>query len=152
MGTHFIMAGVMGLPFPVTAALYGIASAFDDDDDRTGEASFRLGLAEVLGKDLGELVAKGPMDYLTGLSIAGRTGINELWYKDPKEGTEGDDLAWHITQQIAGPVLGIGVQAARGLSMMGEGDYERGAETMMPKAVKDLAKAYRQASEGERTR
>jgi len=152
MGTHFIMAGVMGLPFPVTAALYGIASAFDDDDDRTGEASFRLGLSEVLGKDLGELVAKGPMDYLTGLSIAGKTGINDLWYRDPKEGAEGDDLAWHVTQQIAGPVLGIGVQAARGLSIMGEGDYERGAETMMPKAVKDLMKTYRQASEGERTR
>lgn len=36
--------------------------------------------------------------------------------------------------------------------MMSDGDYQRGAETMMPKALKDVAKAYRQASEGERTR
>lgn len=152
LGTHFIMAGVMGLPFPITAAIYAIAAAADDDDDRTGKASFRLGLAETMGPDLGELVARGPMDAVTGLSIAGRTGINDLWFREPKEGAEGDDLAWHVTQQIAGPVLGIGVQAARGLSMMSDGDYQRGAEAMMPKALKDLAKSYRQASEGERTR
>jgi hypothetical protein len=152
LGTHFIMAGMMGLPYPVTAALYAIAAAADDDDDRTGEASFRLGLSETLGTGLGELVARGPMDAMTGLSIAGRTGINDLWFREPKEGAEGDDLAWHVTQQIAGPVLGIGVQAARGLSMMSDGDYQRGAETMMPKAVKDLMKTYRQFSEGERTR
>jgi hypothetical protein len=152
LGTHFIMAGMMGLPYPVTAAMYSIAAAADDDDDRTGEASFRLGLAETLGTGLGELVARGPMDAMTGLSIAGRTGINDLWFREPKEGAEGDDLAWHVTQQIAGPVLGIGVQAARGLSMMSDGDYQRGAEAMMPKAVKDLMKTYRQSREGERTR
>ena len=32
------------------------------------------------------------------------------------------------------------------------GDIQRGVEAMSPKAVKDLAKAYRQATEGEQTR
>ena len=36
--------------------------------------------------------------------------------------------------------------------MMSDGDYQRGAEAMMPKALKDLAKSYRQASDGEQTR
>ena len=142
----------MGLPTPLTVAMYAIAAGMDDDDDRSGEASFRLGLTEALGPQLGELIAKGPMDMLTNLNISGRTGLNSLWWRDPKEGTEGDDLTFHYLQQIAGPVLGIGVSAVRGARDFADGDVQRGIEMMAPKAIKDLAKAYRQAREGERTR
>ena len=151
-GTTWMMAGMMGMPTPVGLILYGLASLFDDDDDRTGEASFRLGLTEVFGADVGELIAKGPVDAVTGLNISGRTGLSDLWWRSPKEGTEGDDLTFHYVQQIAGPVLGIGVSAVRGMREFANGDIQRGVEAMSPKAVKDLAKAYRQASEGEQTR
>ena len=151
-GTTFMMAGMMGMPTPITLLLYGIAAAIDDDDDRSWEASFRLGLSEVLGPELGELVANGPLDQATNLNISGRVGMNNLWWRDPKEGTEGDDLTFHYVQQIAGPVLGIGVSAVRGLRSFADGDIQRGVEAMSPKAVKDLAKAYRQATEGEQTR
>ena len=92
------------------------------------------------------------MDSLTGLSIAGRTGLGDLWWRSPKEGAEGDDLTFHYLQQVAGPVLGIGVSAVRGARSFADGDIQRGIEAMSPKAVKDLAKAYRQATEGEQTR
>lgn len=151
-GTTFMMAGMMGMPTPITLLLYGIAAAIDDDDDRSWEASFRLGLSEVLGPELGELVANGPLDQATNLNISGRVGMNNLWWRDPKEGTEGDDLTFHYVQQIAGPVLGIGVSAVRGMREFANGDIQRGVEAMSPKAVKDLAKAYRQATEGEQTR
>lgn len=142
----------MGMPTPVGLILYGLASLFDDDDDRTGEASFRLGLTEVFGAEVGELIAKGPVDAISGLNISGRTGLSDLWWRSPKEGTEGDDLTFHYVQQIAGPVLGIGVSAVRGMREFANGDIQRGVEAMSPKAVKDLAKAYRQATEGEQTR
>ncbi|MGU5727635.1 PLxRFG domain-containing protein [Aeromonas jandaei] len=100
LATHWVMAGVMGLPTPITAVVYAIAAGLDDDDDRSGEASFRLALTEALGPRAGELLAKGPMDALTNLSIAGRTGLGDLWWRSPKEGTEGDDLAWHAVQQL----------------------------------------------------
>ena len=151
-GTTWMMAGMMGMPTPVGLILYGLASLFDDDDDRTGEASFRLGLTEVFGAEVGELIAKGPVDAISGLNISGRTGLSDLWWRSPKEGTEGDDLTFHYVQQIAGPVLGIGVSAVRGMREFANGDIQRGVEAMSPKAVKDLAKAYRQASEGEQTR
>ena len=151
-GTTWLMSGAMGLPTPVSLLLYGIAAAFDDDDDRSAEASFRLGLTEALGPELGELIAKGPMDDLTGLNISGRTGLGDLWWRSPKEGTEGDDLTFHYMQQVAGPVLGIGVSGVRGLREFANGDIQRGIEAVSPKAIKDLAKAYRQATEGERTR
>ena len=140
------------MPTPVGLILYGLASLFDDDDDRTGEASFRLGLTEVFGAEVGELIAKGPVDAISGLNISGRTGLSDLWWRSPKEGTEGDDLTFHYVQQIAGPVLGIGVSAVRGMREFANGDIQRGVEAMSPKAVKDLAKAYRQATEGEQTR
>ena len=151
-GTTWLMSGAMGLPTPVSLLLYGIAAAFDDDDDRSAEASFRLGLTEALGPELGELIAKGPMDDLTGLNISGRTGLGDLWWRSPKEGTEGDDLTFHYMQQVAGPVLGIGVSGVRGLREFANGDIQRGIEAVSPKAIKDLAKAYRQATEGEQTR
>jgi hypothetical protein len=121
------------------------------DDDRSGEASFRLGLTEALGPRAGELLAKGPLDSLTNLSIAGRTGLNDLWWRSPKEGTEGDDLAWHAVQQLLGPVAGIGINLVRGGGQIVDGEIQRGLETVLPKAVRDTAKAYRQATEGEQT-
>ncbi|BBU05335.1 MULTISPECIES: PLxRFG domain-containing protein [Aeromonas] len=151
LATHWVMAGVMGLPTPLTFAAYAIAAGLDDDDDRSGEASFRLALTEALGPRTGELLAKGPMDALTNLSIAGRTGLGDLWWRSPKEGTEGDDLAWHAVQQLLGPVAGIGINLARGAGQMADGHIQRGLETMLPKSIRDVAKAYRQATEGEQT-
>lgn len=151
LATHWVMAGVMGLPTPITAVVYAIAAGLDDDDDRSGEASFRLALTEALGPRAGELLAKGPMDALTNLSIAGRTGLGDLWWRSPKEGTEGDDLAWHAVQQLLGPVAGIGINLARGAGQMTDGHIQRGLETMLPKSIRDVAKAYRQATEGEQT-
>lgn len=151
LATHWVMAGVMGLPTPITAVVYAIAAGLDDDDDRSGEASFRLALTEALGPRAGELLAKGPMDTLTNLSIAGRTGLGDLWWRSPKEGTEGDDLAWHAVQQLLGPVAGIGINLARGAGQMTDGHIQRGLETMLPKSIRDVAKSYRQATEGEQT-
>lgn len=151
LATHWVMAGVMGLPTPITAVVYAIAAGLDDDDDRSGEASFRLALTEALGPRAGELLAKGPMDALTNLSIAGRTGLGDLWWRSPKEGTEGDDLAWHAVQQLLGPVAGIGINLARGAGQMTDGHIQRGLETMLPKSIRDVAKSYRQATEGEQT-
>ena len=151
LATSWVMSGVMGLPTPISAVAYALAAAFDDDDDRSGEASFRLALTEALGPRAGELLAKGPMDALTNLSIAGRTGLGDLWWRSPKEGTEGDDLAWHAVQQLLGPVAGIGINLARGAGQMTDGHIQRGLETMLPKSIRDVAKAYRQATEGEQT-
>ncbi|MCR4450658.1 PLxRFG domain-containing protein [Aeromonas veronii] len=151
LATHWVMAGVMGLPTPIAAVAYALAAAFDDDDDRSGEASFRLALTEALGPRAGELLAKGPMDAITNLSIAGRTGLGDLWWRSPKEGTEGDDLAWHAVQQLLGPVAGIGINMARGAGQMTDGHIQRGMETVLPKSIRDAAKALRQATEGEQT-
>lgn len=152
LGAHWVMAGLMGMPFPLTAAMYGIAAAFDDDDDRSGEASFRIGLSEALGKKGGDIAATGPLNYLTNLSISGRTGLDSLWWRSPDKDLTGDDLAWHYVQQMLGPVAGIGINAARGTADIGRGNVWRGMETIMPVAMRNIAKAVRQADEGELTR
>ena len=152
LGAHWVMAGAMGLPTPLTFAAYALAAYEDDDDDRSGEASFRLGLTDALGPLAGELLAKGPIDSLTGLSVANRTGIDSLWFKEPREGAEGDDLAYHWMQQLLGPTAGIGVNMLRAYSLGTDGHYQRAVEAALPKALKDLAKTFRQAQEGERTK
>nr|WP_282597956.1 PLxRFG domain-containing protein [Aeromonas sp. PrichA-15] len=50
-----------------------------------------------------------------------------------------------------GPVAGIGINLARGAGQMTDGHIQRGLETMLPKSIRDVAKSYRQATEGEQT-
>lgn len=151
LGAHWVMAGVMGLPYPITAAVYALSAAFDDDDDRSGEASFRLGMTEALGKTGADLMATGPMNLVTNLSIAGRTGINDLWWREPNKDVSGDDLSWHYVQQILGPVAGIGINLVRGTGKVASGDVQRGVEMALPVSIRNVSKAYRQATEGEQT-
>ncbi|MDO4672284.1 MAG: PLxRFG domain-containing protein, partial [Porphyromonadaceae bacterium] len=94
---------------------------------------------------------KGPMNLVTDLSIASRTGINDLWWREPNKDVTGDDLSWHYVQQILGPVAGIGINLVRGTGKIGSGDVQRGIEMVLPVSIRNVSKAYRQAIEGEQT-
>ena len=114
-----------------------------------------LGERDLLVLDRGDFgEAFGELTAVDALELRTQEGVHDRLrhFGADHEGTEGDDLTFHYVQQIAGPVLGIGVSAVRGMREFANGDIQRGVEAMSPKAVKDLAKAYRQATEGEQTR
>ena len=87
---------------------------------------------------------------MTGLNISGRTGLSDLWWRSPKEGVEGDDLTFHYVQQIAGPVLGIGVSAVRGMREFANGDVQRGVEAMARKRLKIWRRRTAKPAKGNR--
>lgn len=53
---------------------------------------------------------------------------------------------------MLGPVVGVGVNAAKAAQKLGDGDYERALEDLLPVALRNPIKAVRFASEGAKDR
>lgn len=156
LGMTGIFAGALGMP--LTSIMFGIANAAaaafgdDDDDPWDAEVAFRNFLADTFGDDLARVIARGPVDYLTGASVSSRVSLNDLWFREPNRELEGQAQAHYLLEQAAGPLFGgMLVNTLRGLQQVEEGHTWRGVETMMPKAVKDGMKSLRYATDGVNT-
>lgn len=145
--THASVAGFLGLP--LVGTLLSVASWLGSDDDEPwdAEAALRNSLADTFGTQAADIMAKG-LSRATPWDISGRVGLNTLILPDMQEGLEGKDL-WKATlEAAAGPVAAIGGGILEGLKLFGEGEYQRGAEAMLPAALRGPAKALRYGSEG----
>lgn len=154
LGMHALFAGTLGLPLmSVTfGVLNAVAAAFGDDDEPwDAETEFRTFLRETLGDGAAEAVLRGPVQAATGVNIAQRVSLNDLWFRDADRELEGRAWANYLFEQAAGPLGGIVTNYARGRQLMDDGHLWRGVETMMPKAVKDGMKAIRFQTEGVNT-
>lgn len=156
LGMTGVFAGAMGMP--LMSVMFGLAeaaaAAFGDDDDEPfdAEVAFRNFLADMLGPDVARVLAKGPVDYLTGANISGRVSLNDLWLREPNRELEGQAQADYLLEQAAGPLFGgMLVNTLRGMKQIEDGHTWRGIETMMPKAVKDGMKSVRYATQGVNT-
>jgi len=151
MGMTFAFSGVMGLPLAssILWIVDAIAGAFGDDDEPwDAELAFRQFLGEMAGPTMGAIIARGAAND-AGVDIASRVGLGELWVRSPQRDMEGKALALHYLEQAAGPVVGIGVTALQGLeTMQRPGQFWRGAESLVPKFMRDMAKAARYTGEG----
>ena len=154
LGMTGLMAGAMGLPI-INLIRYGAnavhAVTGDDDTPWDFNTEFRSWLAEHLGETAASWVADGAVNQLTGANIAGRTGMADMWFRDPDRELEGKDAYYNLLDTIAGPLGGLTKNLFVGSQMMGEGQTWRGIETMLPKFAKDGMKAVRYAKEGANT-
>ena len=151
MTTHAMAAGVLGLPLvgPLLAAASMLGS--DDDEPWDAEVALRNMLAETVGQKPAEVIAKG-VSRLTPWDISGRVGLNHLIFPDVREGLEGQRLAEAFTTGMLGPVVGIGVNAAKAAQKMGDGDYGRALEDLLPIAARNPIKAARYWFDGAQDR
>lgn len=158
LGMTAVFSGVLGLPlmtlsFQIANALNAIFG--DDDEPWDAETEFRNFLVDFLGDGVGRAAQVGAVQALTGVGIADRVKLDQLWFRPPEQELEGRALADYWLEQAAGPVGGMFVTAMRGGSMIHEGLEAgdpgylwRGVETMMPKQVKDAMRTMRYAHEG----
>lgn len=140
-GMAGLFAGVKGMP------LYWIAEAAynaltDDDDDK---------FDEVMRQYLGEFLFKGPVNYVTNLSIADRVGWTDLIYRDQKGDKADASVLSQFLENILGAPYAIVNNALRGQELIAEGQFYRGVEAMLPVALKNPMKAYRYAVEDAQT-
>ncbi len=154
LGMSSLFSGVLGLPTMgvVMGTLNALQSTFGDDDEPwDAETEFRAFLADMLGRPAASLVARGAANTITGADIAGRVGLSDLWVRDADRELEGRGLYYHLLEQAAGPMGGVLKNVLVGKSLIDEGHTWRGVETMLPKGLKDAAKAMRYTREGVNT-
>jgi hypothetical protein len=140
-GMAGLFAGAKGLPLLwVVQMAY---DAFQDDDDDNFDTMMR--------KYLHEMVYKGPVNYLTNLSIADRVGWTDLIYRENKGGKADASALTSMLTNIAGAPFATVDSIYRGYELMQEGQFERGAEAMLPAALRNPLKGIRYAVEGANT-
>jgi len=135
-GTSVLLAGVQGLP--MFGAVMLVANMFLDDDEDDAETIVR--------KYIGEGWYKGPTTQYTGVDVANRIGLSNLFFRmNPyNKNMSPADYAAAIA---LGPAGSIASQQYRGAKQLLEGYIYRGIETMVPSAVRNGMKIYRWSDE-----
>jgi hypothetical protein len=140
VGMSALMAGAQGIPmFGALSLVYSLFTDEDEDD-----------LNAVTQKALGDFLYKGPVEYLTNLSIASRITLNDLIIRDAPQ-SNASTFTQQVIQAIGGPVFGVVDRVSRGYSKINEGNFERGIEDLLPSAASNGLKALRYGSEGTKT-
>ena len=143
-GMAFMFAGAQGLPlYGATAMLAGFLMGDDDDP---------VDIDGYVNEAVGDLIYKGPVNQLLNIDIAGRTGFNNLvWRDNPKRLAEVGPVTYAI-EQLAGPSYSAALNVQRGLGMISDGEVWRGFEALTPGAVRNVAKGFRFAIDGATNR
>jgi hypothetical protein len=151
LGMHALAAGAMGMPlFSVVAAIMN--ALFDDPDEPYDfKTAFRNALADYLGPQAAEVIAKGPVSTFTGADLSSRVGLDGLWFREPDKDLEGRSLVEYWLAQLAGPMFGIAASLGTAYDLIQEGQLERGIEAAVPKALKDGLRMLRYSREGVQT-
>lgn len=140
-GMGALFAGAKGLP------LYWVAemayNAFQDDDDDDFDT--------VMREFLGEFIYKGPVNYFTNLSIADRVGWTDLIFRENKGDRADASAVTQFFEGLLGAPYSIIKNFEKGFDQIAEGHFERGIETMLPAAIKNILKGGRYALEGANT-
>lgn len=147
LAMHAMAAGALGLP--LVGVLLSAASMLGSDDDEPWDAEVALKnmMADAMGPKAAEVMAHG-LSRLTPWDLSGRVALNKLILPDIQEGLEGQPLWEKMVTAAAGPVAGIGQGFFKGMAEMGQGEYMRGLESMLPVALKNPVKAIRFGEEG----
>lgn len=143
------LTGTLGLPFATVFASL-IEKLFGDDDDPfDATAEWRGFLTDVLGKDMGEVAARG-LPRALGADISQRAGEASIL---PFSEFLADKRGWReAAQSAAGSGLGAGpsmaVNVLEGGSKLMDGDLLGGLKAALPSFLKNPVEAYRMSEEG----
>ena len=146
------LAGTLGMPFASAFAsvIERLVDAFDDDDDPfDATAAWRGFLADVLGQDVAEVVARG-LPRAVGFDISKRAGEADLF---PFTQLLTDRRSWKESiQSMAGQSIGAGpsmlLSLAEGGEKFGQGDILGGLKAFVPVAFKGPVEVYRMTTDG----
>jgi len=140
LGMTFLIAGASGLPlFSVgSAVIEAVHAAFSDEDEPPldFENWFKNWMAETFGDFWGDSVSRGFVTQATGLNIADRMSLNDLWFRDARKSQDEVTAFQNMIINLLGPTAALGVSAAEALKLFNDGYYYRGAERALPAIFK----------------
>jgi hypothetical protein len=146
------LAGSLGLPFATVAAtaIEKLVDLFDDDDEPyDATAAWRNMLADVFGKEIGEIAARGAPRALN-IDLSSRTGEQNLL---PFSQLIADRRRWQdamkdFSMRSAGAPVSMLLNIASGGEKIADGDLLSGMKDIMPSAIKGPVEAYRMKADG----
>jgi len=152
MGMQVLMGGTSGFfMYNVLMALAGLF--FDDEDDPFSfKHEAERAIFDLFGEEVGGMIVNGVPGHLTGIDLTSRVGMADFFLRMPDGSKEGKDWWLEFVAGSLGASVGAVGNMVVGAHYISEGDTERGLELMVPKAVKDVMKAWRYANEGLLTR
>jgi hypothetical protein len=155
LGMTGLFAGALGLPLVgvmFTIANLAAAAFGDDDEPWDAETEFRNWLAQTFPSGVSDIIDRGPMNVVTGLDWQSRVSLRELWFRSPDRDLGGQETYQHVLEQALGPLGGIAASPFRAYDLIQEGYWDRAAEAITPKAIRDGLRAMRFATEGVQTK
>lgn len=158
LGVTGLFSGVFGLPYPLYLMTMLIANAlFGDEEDEIfdAETRFKLWLTDSLGADAADIIAKGPISYLSGADFSERVSANGLIFRDtgrlgPRQAEEVEQkeaaMQWFV--DVTGPIGGLAMNFFKGKEAMNNGNIYQGIEQMVPLPISNMMKSFRYYSDG----
>ena len=156
MGMAAILSGGTGIwGFSTVAAIINaVVNGLKDDDDEEMfdfELEFVNWAVETFGANMGTLITRGAGNALTGLDIAGRVKLDDMWFRDSRKNQDEVQALQTFLVDLLGPTAGLAVNVAEAHKLWNEGHGDRALEMMAPAFIKNPLVAARYASEGVNT-
>jgi hypothetical protein len=129
-GAAIFFAGVHGVPLYGAVQLFADLFLLEDDED-----DFNT----LVRKATGETWYKGIVNQITGMDIASRVRLTGLLIQENRYNTDPSPEEW-LGFYFGGPALSVGKRLVSGVENIAEGEYERGAELLMPAGVTNMYK------------
>ena len=146
-GTAFVFAGVQGMP--VVGWAENLASLvngiFGDNDTPFDPADF-------VKHSVGSYAFKGPLNAALNIDIAGRTGWDNMLWKDNAKRVSETGMFAAAMEHMMGPMYSYGVEVQNAAKMMEQGHMERALEMVVPRVAGNIMKGMRYATEGATTK
>jgi hypothetical protein len=153
LGMTAMFAGTLGLPL-VSVLVWAMSLLSEDDEDpekRNPKLRFRKFLREEFGENLGLALERGPVSWATDVDFHSRVKLDQLWFRDIKQGKSEPEALTEFIFNLMGPSVGLAINTAEALRRINTGDVQRGIEMLLPAGVRGFATAMRYNEEGVRT-
>jgi hypothetical protein len=153
LGMTAMFAGTLGLPL-VSVLVWAMSLLSEDDEDpekRNPKLRFRNWLREEFGENLGLALERGPVSWATDIDFHSRVKLDQLWFRDIKQGKSEPEALKEFIFNLLGPSVGLAVNTTEALRRINTGDVQRGVEMLLPAGVRGFATAMRYNEEGVRT-
>ena len=157
LGTTFIFAGATGLPgwaaFSSLMEILHYVFADEDEEDVPFDFDnwFKNWSAETFGGFYGDSISRGIASQATGVDLADRMSLNDMWFRDQRKQPDMQSAAQAYLVSLMGPAVGLGVNAFNAYDQYSQGHIDRAIETASPAIIRNGLKAARLGREGALT-
>lgn len=155
LGMTGLFAGATGMPLfsTIASVIEAIHAVFSDDDEPPldFENWFKNWSAETFGDFWGDSLSRGILTQSTGLNLADRMSLNDLWFRDPRKSEDEVTALQNMFINMLGPTAGLAINFAEMAKAFNDGLYYRAVEKALPAVLKQPLVGIRYATEGALT-